>query len=538
MVLKAGPKDFDVTLRFGGGLHTRASEEEIEDREAADGSNFLLDLDTKELKPRRPFDLIGTVPNAQQIRGGGSLLKADGTVQAFIQGGNKVYEWDGSSFNASPVLATVNSSAKLRGHWRTHNWTLDDKLLVTDLSLIETVKEWDGGSTMSAVAFKSTPSTSFGNFFAKYCSVSNERAVFAHVKDGGGTFPHMIVGSLRGDYSRISVADRPSSSLSEEDPYFLLTPDLRPINGLVESFGTTIVSTQMGKLFNLSGASSKDFAFSDFYAGSGAAGEESLAYVGNDVIYGRQGRIESVSDTDRFGDSEADDITKEIADQVRAYTGWLTCYNSRLNRVYLFPTGISECWVFNTSMRGGDLSPWMRWVTSHSLAFQPTFGMSMLDPSDALEYVNMGDAQGNLYRLEGSGTSGDGGTTSIITEFESKLFSLPLDMEAYNVQGYIKYRKNEALSVELIFEYAGKSIFNQSITVNLPAAERGPVYSGGSYYSNGEYYGSISGRLSRQPIYVPGQGNEFQIKVRAISDNDFSITEIGLRFTAANKPSA
>ena len=84
MVSKVGPGEFDVSIKFGGGLHTRASEDEIDGREAADGRNFQLDAQNRELRNRKPFDLIGTVPNAAEIRGGGSLLKSDGTVSTLF----------------------------------------------------------------------------------------------------------------------------------------------------------------------------------------------------------------------------------------------------------------------------------------------------------------------------------------------------------------------------------------------------------------------------------------------------------------------
>ena len=76
MVAKIKPTEESLTIKFGGGLHTRASEDEIDPREAADGANFLLDLENRELRNRPPFDLIGQVPNAGEIRGGGSLLKS------------------------------------------------------------------------------------------------------------------------------------------------------------------------------------------------------------------------------------------------------------------------------------------------------------------------------------------------------------------------------------------------------------------------------------------------------------------------------
>ena len=533
MVVRIPPKELNVTIKYGGGLHTRASEDEIDPREAADGANFLLDLENRELRNRPPFDLIGQVPNAAEIRGGGSLLKSDGTVSTLIQAGANVYEWDGST--GFTKVGTVAATAKLRGHWRSQNWTLDDKLLLTDLSLTDVVKEWDGTTFQSSV-FTNEASAPFGTFYAKYLSISNERAVWSHVRDPGVTTPHMIVGSQRGNYTVITITDRPSSSLSEEDPFFLLAPDLKPINGHIEAFGTTVISTEKGQLFNLSGQSAKDFAFNDFYPGSAAAGEEAMAYIGNDIIYGRQGRIESVRDTQRFGDTESDDLTKGISDVVAGYTGWRIIFNSRLNRVYMFPEDISECWVFQTAMLEGELSKWMRWTTQHSLAFQPTFVMEMLDPSDGLEYAIMGDSAGNVYRLEGSGSTGDGGQNDISVEHLTKLFSSPMDSEVYEVEGYIKYRKNFPATVVLTFEYSGITAFDESITIEIPGLS-GAAHFGGDHWFGGEvYFGTaFERRLIRQKFDVPGQASDFQIRTEVNGVTDFNINEIGLRFRASSQ---
>lgn len=527
---KIGPDDLDVVIKFGGGLHTRASEDEIDPREAAGGNNFLLDLENLQLRNRNPFDLIGQVPNGQEIRGGGSLLKSDGTVSTLVQAGDTVYEWDGISTFTS--VGTVDPNARLRGHWRSHNWSLDDKLLLTDLSLVEVVKEWDG-ITFADVAFTNEVPEPFGDFYAKYLSISLERAVFSHVRDPGQTIRHMMVGSKQTDYTQITVSNLPSSALSEEDPFFLLMPDLRPINGHVEAFGATMLSTQKGRLFNLTGSSAKDFSFDEFYPGSNASGEESLVYIGNDIIYGRQGRIESVTDTQRFGDSEADDLTRQVSDQVEGFAAWSSAYNSRLNRAYLFPENEPEVWVLNTALRGQQLSPWMRWQTNHPLAFKPTFQMTMLDPQDGLEYHFMGDSFGNFYRTEGTG-NGDGGTTEISTEWLTKLFSAPLDTEAFNIEGWIKYRKGDAATVVLTFEFAGISVFNEAITITFPAVPGRTVYSGNSHYNDGHFYGTtFSGRLTRQKYLVAGQGNEFQLRVQVTETSNFEINEIGVRLTAA-----
>lgn len=530
MVKKFPKQDLDVTLKFGGGLHTRATEDEIDPREAADGYNFDLDFENRELKNRQPFDLVGTAPNGAEIRGGGSMIGASGAATMIIQAGDTVYSWDGDTFTSE---GSVSAAAKLRGHWASHYWALDDLLILTDLALVEKVKKWDG-STLADVSFTKTDTTSFGNFYAKYCSVTTERAVYAACRDLT-TNKHMIVGSEVESYDVISVSDKPSSSLSTSDPFYMLSPDLRPINGFVQAFGTSIISTEKGRIFQITGSNATDFAFADFYAGSFASGDESMVYIGNDVIYGRPGRIESVRDTNRFGDAEADDLTAKVADQIESYDTWTAVFNSRLNRVYVFPAEGSEVWVFDTAIRdSGQFSPWMRWVTDHPLSFQPTFAMSMIDPADGLEYVFMGDSSGNLYRLEGTGDAGDGGLYEITTEFKGKLLSAPVDAQFSNIEGWVVYRKGDASEVNIILEFAGTGIFSHELTISIPGIEGRHYWGEALYWNDGMVYGTKAGRLSSQPFFAAGQSTDFQVKVRVRGVTNFNLSEIGLRFNAAS----
>lgn len=534
MVQKIQPEENNVTLKFGGGLHTRASPDEIDGREAAGGFNFLIDIQNRNLRNRKPFDLIGTVPNAAQIQGGASLLKTDGTVTTLFQAGTTIYKWDGLT-TFTNVGSASSSSCRYRGHWKSHVWNLTDIVLITDLSLIDTVKQWDG-TTFSSVAFTDQNGAGFGSFYAKYCGVDNERATFANIKQASGNFPHLMVGCKRSLYTQITVTNRPSSSLGAGDPYFLLSPDLKPINGFLSSFKGNMISTERGEIFALTGADAQTFGFQPFYAMSGAAGTESVEEIGTDIIYGRQGRIESLRDTNTYGNSESDDLTAIVSDQVGSYSGWTIVFNSRLRRTYAFPTGVSECWVLDAAIRdSGQISPWMRWKTTHALAFQPTFVMSMLDPIDGLEYVFMGDASGNIYRMEGTGTAGDGGTNTIDTQFLSKLVPARLDSKAYDVEGYVKYQQNLSGTLTLTFQYQGENIFNNSVTIPLSAASASAYYSGGAHYSAGAYYGSFSGKMTRNKFTIPGHANEFQVLAEVVGTNDFSINEIGIRFRAASQ---
>lgn len=524
-------QDGALVLRFGGGVHSRATEDDIEDTECMDGKNFLLDPKDRSYRNRPPFDLLATAPNAGQINGFVSLLKSDGTVAMAVQAGDKVYPWTGSAFGSS--IATVSSSARLRGRLE-HNEQLANKVIVTDIALSQPVMEWDGTTFQNISFTKNDPPVSFGTFKARYCVVDNERAWYANVNEPGGTFPHLIVGSKRGDYAHISVADRPSSSLSPEDPFYLVQPDLYTINGMVSAYDTLITSSAKGSLFKLEGLSAEDYSIAPFYPRSGASGAESVTYIGNDVLYGRQGRIESLVATDKYGDVETDDVSFPIANRMEDVDGWTIVYNSRLQRAYCFPTDGAYIWVLFKSMLATGLSPWARWYTSHSMAFQPTAVMNCLDPADGLEYVFMGDANGKLYRLEGTGLAGDAGTNPVEFSRLSKLFSGIIGTNIYNVEGWIKYRPTEQITLNVVLNYQGERIFDSIATITLDPSVDGVYYGGDAYYGGDYYYGTrFRARIDRSKFTVPAGSTDFQITIEGETVARFEILEIGIRLEQA-----
>lgn len=523
MVARLRDEAEPIVLRFGGGNHSRALEDEIDPRECTAGQNFKLDLENNDFRPRNGYELIGTTANTSEIRGFVTHQDVDGNASLLVQSGDTVYEWNGAAFSS---VGNVSAKARLRGRLE-HAWPLDEKVLITDLELQQPVMEWDG------TTFKAVPQNLSVPFFAKYCFVSDERAFFGNVKANTAT-PHLLVGSSRSDFTTISISDRPSSALSDGDPFFLLTPDLGPINGMIEAFQVVTISSKNGQLFKLTGSSAKDFAFGELYPRSAATGEESLIYVGNDAVYGRASRLESLSSTDRFGDVQSDDISNPIQDQLSAST-WKMAYNSRVQKIYFFPDNAGECWVFHKDLGPGDLSPWSRWITTHSLDFKPTTVMNCIDPGDGLEYTFMGDLNGNVYRLEGS-LFEDPGSTSILTSRTSALFEGPLDTEVFDVEGWVKYRAEDEITLTITLLWAGNQVSDSSISVTLPQVSGRPVYGGPIYYGGSVYYGTpFKGRLRRKSkIPFVGQSNGFQVKAEVSANTDFEITEIGFRLEASS----
>ena len=188
MAGRLGRTEVDISLRFGGGLHSAASEEDIDARECVAGRNFTLDLENKEFKTRNGCDKIAMAPNAASINGFATLKKSNGDIAFLVQAGTVVYSWDGTSF---AQVGTVNRGAKLRGRF-SHYSALDDKVLITNLALQEQVAEWDHDIPECNISDEAD--NPFGNFFAKYCYVAVKRAYFGNVKNSSSTLPHVLVG--------------------------------------------------------------------------------------------------------------------------------------------------------------------------------------------------------------------------------------------------------------------------------------------------------------------------------------------------------
>lgn len=520
-------EDGDFIVRFGGGINTRASEDEINPREAASGQNFVIDIKNSALRSRMPFDLVGTVPNAGQINGFVSLLKSDGTVSLLVQGGTEVYAWNGTAFGST--LGSVSANARLRGRIE-HNWQLTDKVIITDIALQQPLMEWDGTTLQNITFTTEDGSTAWtGQFRARYCVVDNERMLVSNIYDNGTSSPHLIVGSQRGDYTIITVNQRPASALNDADPFFLIQPDYRYINGMTQAFDTVITSSKKGSLYKLFGSNATDFEFQPMYKQSGATGDEALTFIGNDVVYGREGRIESLRQSDSNYDVEQDDLSIQIANSISSYEDWTITYNSRTQRVHCIAASTGIDWVLHKPLMGSQFSPWLKWTTAHSSGFAPTAMMNAYDPSDGLEYIFFGDSSGKVYRMEGSG-SGDGGTTDIKTVHRSSMFTAKLDATMFNLTGWIRYRASVDMDISLKILSGGFYVFDSVESITLPASSSYSVYRGGVYYGGGSYYKeSLNTRLRREKFVVAGGTNEFQLEIQYDGTAQLDIQEVGFR---------
>ena len=522
------------TLTFGSGINVAASPVDIDVSECGLGSkNFSLSLDSLLMTRRPAIDLVATATNGERINGYAQLAKTDGTYSTLIQAGNTVYEWDGTATGFTSI-GLVTPGARIRGTFES-NWPLDEQVIITDLGLAHPVSTWDGTTF-------ATMTTGLANdFFAKYCVVDRERAFFGNVKAGTAT-PHMIAVSKLSDNTVLSTTDRPGAALAVDDPFYLLTPDFRPLNGIVGAFGVIAFSSSQGRFYQLSGSNAQDYTIADLYPDSAAAGEEAIAFIGNDVAYGRAGKIETLFATEQLGNVATDDLSRQIKPLVDSVKEWTTVYNSRLQLVYFFPKDFNICAVLykdyvddvSRAVRQRrevlPRSPWSIFETDLDMGFQPTCVWKMRRPTDGLEYTYAGWNNGEIYVLEGDGAQ-DGGTVDIECVRVSKTFKAPKDTSAFDIYSYLYFEKLFETTVTVTIQLSGETLLDESADITLPESTNAPVWGGGAYWGGGYYYGqAYKQRYSRKRVQSPGSDPHYQVKLANTGAEDFTLQAFETEF--------
>ena len=552
-------KQIFLNLRFGFGIASAFDRDNIDVQECIDGQNFDLDLDNESFRNRLPFDLVATAPNAQAIRGFVELIKTDGTVTNLVQAGGIVYQWDGQT--TFTQVGTCNAASRLRGNRRSTS-LLDDKVIITDLEKRTVIKTWDG------TTYESLAHDLGGDLYAKYCVFRKERAFYANVKSGSTDTPHVLLGSARGasigvsDFASLSVANRPGTGLSDSNPFFIPMPDLRPINGIDASlssqtdFGVIILSTQEGSLWELTGETPKlteadrdsSFQIREFYPGSAAAGDEAMANIGNDILYGRFGALETVRGTEKFGDIETDDVSRWIKNQVKTVKSWTIVYDPQGRKAYLWAEGGNEVWVLHvplydprlratrTATPGGTVSksPWSKWVTDFGNSdFRQTAAMLMRRVTDRNDVVYFGDSVGRILQIDGAGLQ-DGGSADIVAKRTSGTIRLPKG-DIFDVKGTIKYRRLAGATVTLTFLFGGREVLDIVKTITIPAPTTVSVYNGtgdnAAYYGGDFFYGiPFEDRIYLQPWRAEGKSTHLEVEAK-VTGAEFDIKEITIEIS-------
>lgn len=524
-----------MKIVFPGGLNEQQTPSI---HECLAGYNFELGLRQSKLKPRKPFDLKGTATNASAINGFIQLVKRDNSETTLVQSGDTVYLWDGASSFTSK--GTVSSSSRLRDAY----WSLGDYSLVTDIAKATVLKKWDGTTF-------STATTGLGaDFYAKYALPHLGRMWFANVTTGSSDLPHMIVASALEDPTVLSTSRRGGPTTESggtfsvgTEAFYLLTPDLKPINGIVEFYGTLIISTLGGQLYRLDGTTAATFRWVPYFHGSAAIGSESMASIGNDVVYMKAGGgIDRFSVTQASGDVATDDLSRFILDTVEDLTDAITIYDQKNQKVFFFVSG--KVLVLFKDLMGGELSPWSVYKTAQSFAFATNAAKYMKMPGTQVYSVYFGDSVGRVFDLNGTGASGDAGASSIAVLRKTRFIQEGegansagkggIDLTTKVLHGEVQYRRIfNSCDLTISFDWGDEYNTSSSVVTlkGAPTSAAGNYWSGSAYWGGTAYWNeglSFSQKISSQAFSPTGKGRGFFMSTSLDTTTDFQVDSVDL----------
>lgn len=465
--------------------------------------------------------------NGQSINGFIQLIKNDDTETTLVQSGDTVYLWDGSSIFTSK--GTVSSSSRLRGV----TWELGGYSVIVDIAKQTVIKKWDG-TAFSTLTTGLTPTT----LYAKYGVVHLGRMWLFNVKTSTDT-PHLLVASAFENPTSYDTSKRAgdSSFSTGNEAFYMVTPDLKPINGVMLFFNTLVISTEKGLLWKLTGTDSTTFVWEPFYAGSSAIGTETLANIGDDGVYMKKdGSIESIRSTQTFGDVKTDDLSRFIFNTVSGLTSCITVYDQTRQKVYFF-AGANKLLVLYKFLLGTKLSPWSVYKTNHASSFSTNTAIYMRQPGGSNYFVYFGDDSGNIYQLDGSSV-GDAGTTDIQSTRKSAFFQKLeddykniIDPETDSIRGRVYYRRTANCDLLMEFEWADDfSIADCTVPLAGPSTGDGAAYFGGEAYFGGSFYFNggfqLSQRVSTRGFSPVGRGPGFNLSLTITSGQQFDLMKI------------
>lgn len=369
--------------------------------------------------------------------------------------------------------------------------------------------------------------------YAKYGVIHNGRQWLFNVTTDTDDTPHLIVASAFEDIESYDTSVRAEDgTLSGDEAFYILTKDLKPVNGVDVFNKELIISTIDGKLFRLIGDDATNYRWVDYYSGSAAIGTETLVNFGNDVALMRSGgRIDTLRQTDASGDVTVDDISRWIPKITKSLNEAISVYDNDAQKVYFFVQS-KVLVLYKEYLYGSDVSPWGVFTTELGFHFNTSVAVRIRRPGQTSYSVYVGGDGGEVYDLNGTG-DGDAGTTGVQMKRRSNLIE-ELNTKQGILVGSVHYRRVE--QVDLVMSCDWSEEYNvTSSTVKLkgrsPTDAPTPYFGGDIYFGGDTYYNGgfeFEGRPTTQRFSPAGRSPAFFFEINTDSQYEYQIDYITL----------
>jgi len=465
--------------------------------------------------------------------------------------------WDGTAFNRHKTALTDNAGAAITSitqsggtatitYGAAHGKSVGD--LITVIGANET--EYNGEAELLTVptgttgtyavdSGAATPATGTitadgeVTLYAKYAVVHNGRQWLFNVTTDSDDTPHLIVASAFESIESYDTSARAEDgTVTSDEAFYILTPDLKPVNGVAQFNKELIISTLDGKLFRLIGNDATNYRWVDYYSGSAAVGTETLVNFGNDVALMREGgRIDTLRQTDASGDVTVDDISRWIPNTTRSLSESLSVYDNDRQKVYFFVQS-KILVLYKEYLYGSDVSPWGIFTTELDFQFNTSAAVRLRRPGGTSYSVYVGGTSGEIYDLNGT-SDGDAGTTGIQMKRRSNLIE-SLNTKQGMLIGSVHYRRVE--QVDLVMNCDWSEEYNLTTAIvslkgRSPADAATPYFGGGIYFNGNSYYNggfAFEGRPTTQRFSPAGRSPSFFFEVNTDSMYEYQIDYITL----------
>ena len=367
--------------------------------------------------------------------------------------------------------------------------------------------------------------------FAKYSVVHNGRLWLFNITTDTDENAHMILASAFEDYESFDTVTR-SGAATGNEAFYTLSPDLKSINGVTSFNRQLLISTEDGAIHRLIGVDAADYQFATYYSGSAAIGEESMANIGNDVIYMRNsGNIDLLGAKVESSDVGADDISRFIPTTIHDLTESLTVYDQAHQKVFFF-VGDKILVLFKDILATSQGSPWSVYKTaltdSSGSIFDTKAATYIRRPSETVYTIYFGDVDGNIYDLNGTGY-GDNSTSIALSVTKPLIESTRLKI----LRGYIQYRRFGQFNCSVIFDWSEE--YNQTIcdlTLKGSTTTEEPPYYGAEVYYGGDFYYNegfeFADTVSKQNFSPAGRSDGFFMTFYADTTVQWQVDHIEL----------
>lgn len=372
--------------------------------------------------------------------------------------------------------------------------------------------------------------------YAKYGIIHNGRQWLFNIKTNDGTesdTPHLMAASAYEDIeSYDTTARNKDGALTGNEAFYMLTRDLKPINGVVLFNKELVISTVDGRLYRLIGHDATNYDWAEYYSGSSAIGTETLVNFGNDVALMRKGgRIDTLRATDASSDVSVDDISRWIPNSTRSLTDAIAVYDNDFQKVYFFVNS-KVLVLYKDNLYGSQVSPWSIYRTELDFRFNTSAATRIKRPGTNTYSVYLGGSTGELYDLNGNG-DGDAGATNVLTQRKSNLIE-ELNTKGGMLSGHVNYRRVGQCDLTLSCLWSEDYNTTQSV-ISLKgrgAADTiSPYYAADIYYNGNAYYNGgfiFEGFPTRQNFSPAGKSPSFFFEITTDSLYKFQIDYIEL----------